>query len=102
MHFKIQKSRNNERSMKFKVIAPNIWFNFTLIAVFGIFRFFGINNWEWYWIISPLWISILIPIFWFLLFMIVKLIAYILSSLIVITLWFTVFTYLKLKDTFRK
>lgn len=102
MYFKTQKTRNNERIMKFQVVAPNIWFNLTLIAVFVIFRFFDINNWEWYWIISPLWVSVLIPILWFLFFMIVKMFAVILDSLILITLWFTFFAYSKLKDTFKK
>lgn len=87
MYFKTQKFRNDKCLRRFEVTAPNIWFNLTLIFFFAIFRLFGINDWQWYWIISPLWISLLIPIFWYVLYLF---------------LWILVNTLISIIDTFKK
>lgn len=39
--------------------------NLVLFTIFLVFKLIGLINWSWIWVLSPLWISILIAIVYF-------------------------------------
>lgn len=54
---------DNRNKTTVRVNGKGVGFGGLLTLVFIVLKLMGIINWSWVWVLSPIWISILITIF---------------------------------------